>query len=499
MKLRSKTRSFQALMIFIIILNAPHARAFSLLGPFEPWMTETNGFFASDEDEIGGPMCLSNGYRWNVPVVTYGFDPSFVNYFGTNGVAAVENAISILNNLPPASQMNATNYPLTTTRYNYSAQSQGLYDLQSETLSLLVEHLGLDSPDLGIYCLKDFWFTNEVPPYAFDGNIAGDVLQRNYDPSTDLSSDDIQGGLYFYQLVYYGSNTIPNAIVDAIPFDPLAGYPSTVACDLQGLGTYFTGLTGDDIGGLRYLLSTNNVNYETSLPDVCAANGGTFVNGAWRPGVDKITFMPQPVDPVSGAFLPVTNLFTDTYITNGNVVQQQLERVTTQPDFLFCLTNFPSDSALFSRTGTTNWINNSALNGHLSSAGPGIIVPPVRIVFNQLGQEWDSYPEYSEDSVLAGQNQQWGTFDGSTNPPIAYPQSQTGAIPGNLRMTLMNNMQSQYNWQLPGASQAVFNFQTSTDLTDWVTLFAVTNNGATTTYINNTPLSSQRFYQVVPQ
>jgi hypothetical protein len=273
----------------------------------------------------------------------------------------------------------------------------------------------------------------------------------------------------------------------------------TVAEGSQYSGTYFTGLTSDDIGGLRYLLSTNNVNYENLLPDVCAANGGTFVNGAWRPGVDKITFMPQPVDPVSGAFLPVTNLFTDTYITNGNVVQQQLERVTTQPDFLFCLTNFPSDSALFSRTGTTNWINNSALNGHLSSAGPGIIVPPVRIVFNQLGQEWDSYPEYSEDSVLAGQNQQWGTFDGSTNPPIAYPQSQSGAIPGNLRMTLMNNMQSQYNWQLPGASQAVFNFQTSTDLTDWVTLFAVTNNGATTTYINNAPVSSQRFYQVVPQ
>ena len=141
-------------MISIIILNALHSRAFSLLGPFEPWMAETNGFFPSDEDEIGGPMCISNGYRWNVPVVTYGFDPSFVNYFGTNGVAAVENAISILNNLPPASQMNATNYPVRALGYNYTAQAQGLYDLQSETLFLLTEHLGLDSPDLGIYCLK---------------------------------------------------------------------------------------------------------------------------------------------------------------------------------------------------------------------------------------------------------------------------------------------------------------------------------------------------------
>ena len=32
------------------------AFAFSLLGPFESWMTFTNGFYPSDEDEIGGPM-----------------------------------------------------------------------------------------------------------------------------------------------------------------------------------------------------------------------------------------------------------------------------------------------------------------------------------------------------------------------------------------------------------------------------------------------------------
>ncbi len=48
-------------------------------------------------------MCISNGYRWNVPVVTYGFDQSFLDYFGSNGVAAVQGAIAVLNDLPPAS------------------------------------------------------------------------------------------------------------------------------------------------------------------------------------------------------------------------------------------------------------------------------------------------------------------------------------------------------------------------------------------------------------
>ena len=62
--------------------------AFALLGPVQPWMQVTNGVIGSGD--IGGPMDISNEYRWNVPVVTYGFDQSFMDYFGTNGVAAVD-------------------------------------------------------------------------------------------------------------------------------------------------------------------------------------------------------------------------------------------------------------------------------------------------------------------------------------------------------------------------------------------------------------------------
>jgi len=88
---------------------APSSFGFALLGPFAPWMQETNGVvFPGD---IGGPMNIGNGYRWNVPIVTYGFDQSFLDYFGTNGVAAVEGAFQILNDLPPASQIVLTNIP----------------------------------------------------------------------------------------------------------------------------------------------------------------------------------------------------------------------------------------------------------------------------------------------------------------------------------------------------------------------------------------------------
>ena len=86
----------------IFITAALRVAAFSLLGPFEPWMDRTNNLRVPGD--IGGPMKIDEEHRWNTPVITYGFDQSFVNYFGSNGIAAVENAFAVLNNLPPASQ-----------------------------------------------------------------------------------------------------------------------------------------------------------------------------------------------------------------------------------------------------------------------------------------------------------------------------------------------------------------------------------------------------------
>src|SRR5690348_13821993 len=92
---------------------------------------------------IGGPMDLGEGYRWNIPTITYGFDQSFFDFFGTNGVAAVESAIQMLNDLPPASTVDPNAFAFDTTRVNHQAEARGLIDLKSVTLSLLMEQLGL--------------------------------------------------------------------------------------------------------------------------------------------------------------------------------------------------------------------------------------------------------------------------------------------------------------------------------------------------------------------
>ena len=137
------------------------------------------------------------------------------------------------------------------------------------------------------------------------------------------------------------------------------------------------------------------------------------MNGAWRPGVDKITFTPQPVDSQSGAFLSTTNYFTDSYITNAILQQQQMARVISKPDFLFSagdVTLGIPAMPFFTRTGTTNWLNNAVANGNTNGAGPGVIQPQIQIVFNKLGRQFVSAGNISDEQAF-DQSQVWASFD----------------------------------------------------------------------------------------
>ena len=67
------------------------ASAFSLMGPFASWQTAAIGY--NLPGDVGGPMTLSEDYRITVPVLNYGFDGTFLSFFGANGVAAVNAAL----------------------------------------------------------------------------------------------------------------------------------------------------------------------------------------------------------------------------------------------------------------------------------------------------------------------------------------------------------------------------------------------------------------------
>src|SRR5947207_13799090 len=117
------------------------AKAFSLLGPYaikggNVWQVDRIGY--NLPGDIGGPMNAAAGeeYRWNTPNVFYVYDAPFFYFFGTRGMEETEKAIQILNDLPPASQLNVDDYPMTTERINFRAAAIGLSDVKSWTLNI---------------------------------------------------------------------------------------------------------------------------------------------------------------------------------------------------------------------------------------------------------------------------------------------------------------------------------------------------------------------------
>jgi len=415
-----------------------------------------------------------------------------------------------LNNLPPASQTVATNYPLSTREFNYTGQVYSLLDLKSTTLSILLEQMGLAQPTRHIFALKQ-WTPDFLPDLPFyDQNTENSwigwavpdyIVQRNFDPQTLEASTYVNQSLFF-GVVESGSADTANFMGIYI-VDPET-VPNPAVADANLLpGQLYGGLTYDDVGGLCYLLSPNNVNFETLLPGIfgVGTNANSFVNGAWRPGVDKITLIQQPLDE-TGTFISMTNQFTDTYVTNGVLMRQQLARVISQPDLLFSAKIFPENFSCpdVRRTGTTNWINNANLNGNPAGAGPGVIVPHINIAYNIAGRQlW--HDSSMSDLSVEDETMLWASFDATTNIPVIYPVPLTGTNQMTIRMLVQmgsyaSDFRHSFEWTLAGPSGALHSFQTSTDLLNWSTLFVVTNNGAVCDFFNWNPSSSQRFYRL---
>ena len=88
-----------------------------------------------------GPKNLGEEYRRNTPVIYYTCDANFLDYFGSDGLAAVDQAFAILNNLANTNvssySANLSEFSLNTTVVNYQAQALSLLDMKSETLALI--------------------------------------------------------------------------------------------------------------------------------------------------------------------------------------------------------------------------------------------------------------------------------------------------------------------------------------------------------------------------
>jgi hypothetical protein len=501
----------------VLGFTTANLQAFSLLGPYQDWMTTSLDY--RQAGDIGGPMVIGQGYRWNVPVVTYAFDQSFLDYFGSNGVAAVEQAIQTLNELPPASDITVTNYSLDPVQVNYAAQSEYLYDLKSVTLTILLEQMGLASPTRDMFTLLRWDPALWPPPWWQPWNVfdfvPDPIAQRDYDPLSLAPSVLINGEIYGTYVSIYGVD--PSVVPEFVemvtqPVDP--GAPRTTAvADWPALwaareGLLFTGLSQDDVGGLRYLLSKTNIALEMLLPDVQAAdtNATAYTNLALRGGAEKITLVRQDYDPLLQQAFPLTYQYSDVYFTNGLATTQQLQRVVSQPDFLFCSADTGGGNIWtpdYLRTGTSNWWSSAGVSGG-TNAGPGVIRPPVRITFNRFGPlavTIDPNPPTNAEQGMWG----WGSFANTTNAPLVYPVGAGPVVaPMTLRLRLspFNTIPSSppfqtFAWQLPSCGAAAL--QTSSNLINWTTCLVVTNRGATVEWQHSGLSASREFFRAVPQ
>lgn len=480
---KSILRIFLVLEVFVETVNA-----FSLLGPYDTWMQPTNGFRLPAD--IGGPMNLGEEYRWNVPVLTYAFDTSFLDYLGSNGVFAVEQAIQILNDLPPASQLDPTNYPPEATRWNYQAQALNLTDLKSKTLVALLEQLGLAQPTRHTFEVRDFGFVN--------GNPVAQTVIRNFDPLTFAPTNWVNDTGYGYTLTAITNGSAISVTAEEFKVNPLDRLQTAVADDAAGAGGFYTGLTRDDIGGLRYLLGTNNANLEILLPGAhgIGPNAGAYTNQALRRGVDKITFVRREVDSFLGQFFtPYTNQFTDYYLFNNTVVAQQLERVITTPDILFSAGNGNQGivtNAQIIRTSTSNWWNGAFSPG---AAGPGIIRPPIKLTFSKpvlAHVTLDTAPY-----VVGGYVNAWGSFDNSTNPPVVYPLGAAASdLTLNLHLMRNTNEIGRASWQIPLAAGDYILVHTSTNLVNW-SFHGIFNAGRPVEWFHYVS-DAKRYFRIVP-
>jgi len=248
------------------------AAAFSLLGPNAVWMTDDLSYnnqldFTEApgilDSPLGGPQNIGEEYRWNIPTLYYAVDQSFLDYFGSNGVVSIDQAMAILNSLSPVSSYssNLDEVPMEATRENSRARALGLFDLKTLALHLMVEGLGLADPVRYDWTLRARVIVS--PPGCPVFNYL--VIQRNFDPASWEPSAYVNGTLYTYRIVEF-CPVVDRADAFEQRVDPLQSFYTAVASPGIGRGSFFTGLTRDDIGGLRYLYRTNNVNFEESGP-----------------------------------------------------------------------------------------------------------------------------------------------------------------------------------------------------------------------------------------
>jgi hypothetical protein len=463
----------------------------------------------------GGPVQPEEAYRWNLPVVTYGFDPDFVATFGETGVQAVESALDHLRALPDLGAADATLLDAFSTRpyrVNLMAQQRGLVDLRSVALAAVVQHLGLASPERYAWCLRSFRKTEAGDEFS--------VIQRNYAPLTGKPSAEVNGVAFGYNISTPPAPEPADAVespenLDRPSRSTAAGFNDFPAGPAQPspLGSFLTGLSRDDIGGLASLWATNRVVWE-ELPADCAAapEAPPLVRGAPRPGVGRIEWRRQVWSADGPGWIPLVITFTDRFL-NPESVSQTVVRTVVEPDIVFRVTTNRFGPLYLLPTGgnvseqwvttpdTSRWINRSAENGRPTKAGPGQIPPGASIAFNAS----PANTVQMLSTLTPPQGPQWndlprlGIFDGGPTPPTPLP-APTPATECLIVLSVYRegNFEPAGTWTAAVRPGETCRIEFSTDLIQWSKGAEVPATAGTHVVLDSLPIGlAARFYRVL--
>jgi hypothetical protein len=424
------------LLALSLILLTHTTKAFSLLGPFDSWQAANLGYNPFGGD-LGGPKNLGEEWRWTTPIITYAFEESFINWFGTNGIRAVESAIGAYTNKlwTNISRINLLQQPLKTKRIHPTAQALGLLDLKSETMSLLAEQLGLASAERWVWALRARTVQNNITNYL--------VIPRNFDPFTLKPTPYVNGVRFSYNISEFAAaNFTGLEFYDAVEFlvdVTQAGNAGSVSGNVGfapflGIGApllpgeYFTGLTRDDIGGLKYIYSENNINTEIT------AAGTTFLT----------------VDSNTVQFVQGIDLFT--FISNS---------VFTNPTNL--LAQFPALILITNTVGTTSIFTTNIFITNLVATAPFLDVSQPILITNR-----DLFT-FSEQSRTNGPNALRNLY-----PNLIFTSTNSSFVNQITPVLTLTNLP----WSAPGDPPQVV----TTFVTNLVTQFQYTFANIVTNY-----------------
>ena len=162
---RRKACSVRLWCILFFFIQVLSVRAFVLMG-----LSDTNEVASFNyTDEFGAPKDINHRgfkrfFRWNLPSFVYSFDASFVNYFGMEGMEAVDEAFAVVNEFfvnedyQGVSQLDLAKHGFlanyNTTWINSSAENAQIIDIKSLVLGMLVNQLGLGTPHRWAFRLR---------------------------------------------------------------------------------------------------------------------------------------------------------------------------------------------------------------------------------------------------------------------------------------------------------------------------------------------------------